>query len=256
MEPPLLVHVSLDHLRRHVRRPRSPAAVLPQNHDHDVGIPPRRHPHEPCIRPRRQHRSTILFMPALWLTTCAVPVFPAKSMPSRCEAQAVPPGPVTAAMPSVMISQLAGLMGTVTSPAPGKESYIALRYSAGRLVGKNHVRALQGASGSDPAEGPRQLNRRSRYRALPDARRRWSRPHTISRESSSSSTLRREPCRSPRREDRCRFFCPGPAHGRTWQSSRCPVSAPACNKTCRTTWESRSRWSPFHAAASQAKKCP
>src|SRR5260370_40361756 len=59
-----------------------------------------------------------LVAPALWLTTWAVPVLPAKSMPSRWTAAAVPVV-VVAAMASVMVSQLAGVMGMTRSPEPG-----------------------------------------------------------------------------------------------------------------------------------------
>ena len=56
--------------------------------------------------------------PALWLTIWAVPVLPAKSMPSRWTAAAVPLV-VVAAMASVMVCQLAGVTGMVLSPEPG-----------------------------------------------------------------------------------------------------------------------------------------
>src|ERR1700750_2930772 len=66
--------------------------------------------------------------PKLWFTTCAVPVLPAKSMPSRCEERAVPPAPeTTAAMPSVMVPAVAGLIGKSASPDPGYESMMACR---------------------------------------------------------------------------------------------------------------------------------
>src|ERR1700723_694645 len=56
-----------------------------------------------------------LVVPALWFTTSAVPVLPAKSMPSRWTAAAVPVV-VVAAMASVMVSQLAGVRGMRRSP--------------------------------------------------------------------------------------------------------------------------------------------
>ena len=59
-----------------------------------------------------------LVAPALWLTTCAVPVLPAKSMPSMWTAAAVPVV-VVPAMASEMVSQLAEVMGTTRSPEPG-----------------------------------------------------------------------------------------------------------------------------------------
>src|ERR1700742_3247496 len=66
--------------------------------------------------------------PKLWFTTCAVPVLPAKSMPSRCEERAVPPAPeTTAAIPSVMVSHVEVAIGTFVSPEPGYESMIACR---------------------------------------------------------------------------------------------------------------------------------
>ena len=61
-----------------------------------------------------------LFIPALWFTTCAVPVLPAKSMFSRRTADAVPPmcGSRAPAMLSVMVCQTAVSIGTCTSPVP------------------------------------------------------------------------------------------------------------------------------------------
>ena len=62
----------------------APVAVLPQHGDDDVRVAPRGHADEPgvgacCPVP------VLVRASASWPTTCAVPVLPAKSMPSRCD---------------------------------------------------------------------------------------------------------------------------------------------------------------------------
>ncbi len=108
---------------------------------------------------------------ASWLMTWAVPVLPAKSMPSRCEAPAVLNGPsvVACAIPSVMICQFSGVSGIVASPEPGKVSWIAESSSCGHLVREDDMRTAKDATGGDAAESTGQLQRRGGDGSLTDA---------------------------------------------------------------------------------------
>ncbi len=83
--------------------------------------------------------------------------------------------------------------------------------------------------------------------SLVRCRRKWSRPHTISHGSSSSSTLPKAPCRSARRAGQCRSLRPVPPCAPSRQSSRFQVFAQGSSSRCRTTGEARCEYRHAHA---------
>ncbi len=167
VQAPLLVHVCLDDLRGQRRRGRSPACrapIKPRPRCRDsVAAQSRRTMHSAA----RRHLSRCSSC-----RRCGLPPGPCPSCPqNRCRPGArrcAVPVVVAAAMPSVMVSQFAGSMGTVTSPDAGKRVVHRFAVFRRQLRGNNHVRTLQHASGGNPANGARQLDGRNRYRALPN----------------------------------------------------------------------------------------